>query len=235
MKVNSSNTTTTTLTLRIWHPDCWTLECTAAVDAELVVHDVHAVDGRVNARLTASADAPEDIEETVAVIDDSRLTDGVEIVTEYVKPDVEPKSIGGDTEELLVKYDSDNSIYDAFISRGFEPTEEIRVHDGHEFWTVEVSDSTKTVQSRLDEIRDEMRAEITVEAVRSLANADPDRRNGSSLSERQREVFSLAQQRGYYRWPREVSASELADELDVSKTTLLEHLRKAEAKLLGPQ
>jgi len=51
------------------------------------------------------------------------------------------------------------------------------------------------------------------------------------LSERQREVFKLARRRGYYEWPREVSATELAEELDVSKATALEHLRKAEAKI----
>ena len=53
------------------------------------------------------------------------------------------------------------------------------------------------------------------------------------LSERQREVYDLARAEGYYSWPRETSAGDLAAELDVSKATLLEHLRKAESKLLG--
>jgi predicted DNA binding protein len=47
-------------------------------------------------------------------------------------------------------------------------------------------------------------------------------------------VYEHARNAGYYEWPREASTRELADELDVSKTTLLEHLRKAEAKLLDP-
>ena len=52
------------------------------------------------------------------------------------------------------------------------------------------------------------------------------------LSPRQREVFQLAQSRGYYEYPRKVTAQELADEMDITKSTLLEHLRKAEQKLM---
>ena len=57
----------------------------------------------------------------------------------------------------------------------------------------------------------------------------------STLTPAQREVFELARERDYYQWPHGVSTRELADELDVSKTTMLEHLRKAEGKLLDPQ
>ena len=50
----------------------------------------------------------------------------------------------------------------------------------------------------------------------------------------EREAFETARTDGYYEWPREATTRELAAELDVSKTTYLEHLRKAEAKLLNP-
>ncbi|SEJ19672.1 HTH DNA binding domain-containing protein [Halohasta litchfieldiae] len=56
-----------------------------------------------------------------------------------------------------------------------------------------------------------------------------------SLTPTQREVFDLARKEGYYEWPRGTSTRELAELSGVSKTTLLEHLRKAEAKLLNPQ
>jgi predicted DNA binding protein len=65
----------------------------------------------------------------------------------------------------------------------------------------------------------------------SIADADADL---PALSARQREVFELARARGYYEWPRAVSATDLAEEVGVAKATVLEHLRKAEAKLLGP-
>jgi len=46
--------------------------------------------------------------------------------------------------------------------------------------------------------------------------------------------FELARERAYYDTPRRVSGSDLADELELSKATLHEHLRKVESKLLGP-
>lgn len=226
--------TTTQLTLRIWHPDCWMLQCTSEVDAGLIAHGVYEIEDQVSARLTAYANSNSDIEELISVTDDSPLTDSVKVVNEHFDPNPTASGAGNATEELLVEYESENSIYDAFISRGFVPDEEIRVHGGNEYWNVIIPESRETIQDRLDEVRDEMTAEITVEELRSTTDAGSDCAVSSDLSERQREIFRLAQRRGYYRWPREVSASELAAELDISKTTLLEHLRKAEAKLLGP-
>jgi hypothetical protein len=52
------------------------------------------------------------------------------------------------------------------------------------------------------------------------------------LSPRQREVFQLAREQGYYASPAESSAAELANQLDISASTLHEHLQKAEEKLL---
>lgn len=54
----------------------------------------------------------------------------------------------------------------------------------------------------------------------------------SRLTERQQSAILLALDRGYYAWPREVEARELAEELDIAHSTFLEHLRKAERKLL---
>ncbi len=53
-----------------------------------------------------------------------------------------------------------------------------------------------------------------------------------TLTDRQLEVVEFALDRGYYDWPRERAGDELADELDISRPTFLEHLRKAERKLL---
>lgn len=59
--------------------------------------------------------------------------------------------------------------------------------------------------------------------------------DGSSvrLTERQYEVIELALESGYFEWPRETTSEELAGELEISRATLLEHLRKAESKLLS--
>lgn len=52
------------------------------------------------------------------------------------------------------------------------------------------------------------------------------------LSERQSEVITAALRAGYYEWPRETDAETLAATLDISHSTFLEHLRKAERQLL---
>ena len=57
--------------------------------------------------------------------------------------------------------------------------------------------------------------------------------SGVSLTDRQYEVIEYALQAGYFEWPREITADELAAELDISRATLLEHLRKGQSKLLA--
>ncbi|MFC6732483.1 MULTISPECIES: helix-turn-helix domain-containing protein [unclassified Haladaptatus] len=54
-----------------------------------------------------------------------------------------------------------------------------------------------------------------------------------SLSPRQEEVVRTALEQGYFDWPRKIDAETLATQLDITHTTLLEHLRKAEKKLLA--
>lgn len=55
----------------------------------------------------------------------------------------------------------------------------------------------------------------------------------SPLTQREREVITEALTRGYYEWPREITNQDLAKELEISRATLHEHLRKAERRLLS--
>lgn len=52
------------------------------------------------------------------------------------------------------------------------------------------------------------------------------------LTDRQYEAVRTALEAGYFEWPRETDADGLAEALDVSRPTALEHLRKGEQKLL---
>lgn len=60
--------------------------------------------------------------------------------------------------------------------------------------------------------------------------------NGSSrrplLSDRQREVLRIAIEEGYYEHPRKISRDGLAEFLGLTGSTVSEHLRKAESKIL---
>ncbi|MDG5761634.1 helix-turn-helix domain-containing protein [Natronococcus sp. A-GB1] len=67
-----------------------------------------------------------------------------------------------------------------------------------------------------------------------LTELDPDRRDDAdddSLPTEQREALRAAVERGYYETPRRIELSELAEKLDVPRSTLSYRLRRAEAAL----
>ncbi|HET7323482.1 MAG TPA: helix-turn-helix domain-containing protein [Halococcus sp.] len=80
----------------------------------------------------------------------------------------------------------------------------------------------------LKTITEELRELGTVRLERLKPFADPT----SSLSARQAEVLELAYEAGYFDWPRRTDVETLADRLDISHPTVLEHLRKAEKKII---
>jgi hypothetical protein len=55
----------------------------------------------------------------------------------------------------------------------------------------------------------------------------------SKLTLRQRQMLLTAYALGYYEVPRKISSDELSRHLNVDKSTIVEHLRKAERKLIG--
>ncbi len=54
----------------------------------------------------------------------------------------------------------------------------------------------------------------------------------SGLTDRQKEILTKAKQLGYYEIPRKITSMELANEFKISKSAVLEHLRKAEGKIM---
>jgi len=219
------------LTLSIWHPDCWTLEVTDHSAGGLLGHGVYHTEETVKGRFTAYANSEAVLEGLLDAIRESPLTDAVWEMDHRYDFDRQVPNPGNATQSLLVEYDKRTSINDALISNGFIPDKAVWMHDGREYWTVAIGENREQIQERLDSVRDEMNADIEIQQI----VADGPNQGGvlqrRLLSVRQREIFEHARERGYYNWPREVNATELAEELDISKPTFLEHLRKAEAKL----
>jgi hypothetical protein len=55
----------------------------------------------------------------------------------------------------------------------------------------------------------------------------------SKLTSRQRQILLTGYALGYYDVPRKISSDDLSGHLNVDKSTVVEHLRKAEKKLIG--
>ncbi len=219
------------VTLDIWHPDCWTLKVTDETGAGLLGHGVHTIDGMATGRFTAYGNTQEEVDDLVSAI---RASDLIDSVWETDHPHATDDSIafGTASRGIVVRYNLENSINDALVSRGFIPDEPVRMYGGREYWTVLVEADKAELHDRIEAVSREMDADIRVRHIATAETGSGILRT-DNLSERQREVFELARQRGYYEWPRGVTATELAEEVGISKTTLLEHIRKAEAKLLG--
>ncbi|PSQ05891.1 helix-turn-helix domain-containing protein [Halobacteriales archaeon QS_6_71_20] len=67
---------------------------------------------------------------------------------------------------------------------------------------------------------------VTLRKLTRIGRSEP------QLTDRQREVIEAALRGGYFEWPRRMDSDELAEQLDISRATCLEHLRKAEERLL---
>lgn len=52
------------------------------------------------------------------------------------------------------------------------------------------------------------------------------------LTERQREALDTAHRMGYFDYPRQANASQVAERLEINRSTLVEHLSRAQGKLL---
>ena len=221
------------LTLEVWHPDCWVLATTRAADIGLLSYGCFTRDnGHATTLFTVYGDTTAVIEEGIKAI---RAAPTVYDIAEMTRGHRNSFDRAGNaTRELLVDHDGTTQISEEFTDRGFVPAEPVDARANVEYWTVLTHHDRDRIEALLNEIRHAADAEITVTSVTRTS------RDGAGsplpldqLSSRQREVFRLAQVRGYYDHPRQADAGDLAAELRVSTSTVHEHLRKAEATLLG--
>lgn len=222
------------VTLELWHPDCWVLETTAAVDVGLLSYGIFTrADGRATTLFTLYADEVATVDDAIAVIQSSSA---VHDVAEMTHSHRGPATVrpGNATRELLVDHDGTTQIATAFTGRGFVLAEPVDARAETEYWTL----LTGMGRGRLDDAVDEIRAAEDADiAVTGVTRADRAAERGplplARLSSRQREVFRLARRQGYYATPRRADAAALADEIGVTASTVHEHLRRIEARLLG--
>ncbi len=229
------------LTLDLWHPNCWAIEATGRTGGGVLAHAIYdspsAVNDsprRVNGLFTAFGETVDEVETLLEAIRDSEHAgDVLELQERFGRARNAPGNV---VREFFVEYDPNDMMCPTLLENGFVHSEPVRIQDGSEEWHVCFAGERGEIEGALDEVREESGAEVSIT---SITTGDPNGRSPrdrrlDNLTPTQREVFEHAREVGYYEWPRGTTTRELADNLDVSKSTLLEHLRKAESTLLDP-
>jgi hypothetical protein len=227
----------TRLTLDLWHPDCWAIDATEQVGGGVLAHAIYRTPKTsaraVNGLFTAFGESTAEVEALIAAIGESpHAGEVLELKERFGRGRDAPGSV---VREFFLEYNPNDMVCPTLLEHGFVHSAPVRIENGSEEWQVCFAGDRSDIEAALDDVRRDANATVSVASITS-SDGDRDEREQrlDSLTPTQRDVFEHARQRGYYEWPRGVSTRDLADDLDVSKTTLLEHLRKAEAKLLDP-
>ena len=104
-------------------------------------------------------------------------------------------------------------------------------HDGHEYWEV-----ASWERKDLEKFIKELEKHMDVCKIKRFENSPLDDiyvpNVMPSLSKQQKKVLELAYENGYYFYPRKITLRALARKANIGLSTLQEHLRKAELRIL---
>jgi predicted DNA binding protein len=219
--------------LAVQHPECWVIEVSEQANVGLLGRGVYETSsGRANSHVTVFADKQASVSEAIEVARASPHTFSVAEMTAGPHQLVSTAP-GNASTELLIEHDPSKQVSQAFLSRGFVYAAPVNIRDGTEHWTLFTHQDRSVIQWALDKVRDSESAAIDLIGITETGNlAGEGTLPLSQLSPRQREIFQLARRRGYYKQPKTVTAGNLAAELDITTSTLHEHLHRAEEKLL---
>lgn len=162
-------------------------------------------------------------------------------VTEFSMPHTDVSDVDVDVDEIFAhggtnryrfRHDDVGCPCQCLGSLGC-PVDQYRPQDGRlelEFYAASY-DQLQTVMTELQDRFPGMDVKRFVRSTGDRRERDEVIVDRSELTDRQREILALALERGYFDQPREVNATALADELDVSPSTLREHITAAERKI----
>ncbi|MFC7238586.1 helix-turn-helix domain-containing protein [Saliphagus sp. GCM10025317] len=190
--------------------------------ATLVITDICSDGTDILATLVVTGEGDLDLQavaETVATYPAVRATDLLETGSCHLR--------------FHARFDATSSVYDTIVESSLTPIGEIRITDDTEHWTL-LADG-EAISSAIADL--EAVADVDV---RRVVDYEPDASTNytlidalrDDLSDRQMTYLLSAVEEGYYGWPRDVAAKDLAEKHDVSGPTALEHLRKGEAMIL---
>lgn len=108
--------------------------------------------------------------------------------------------------------------------------------DGDDLTLVFHADSFDRLQAVMATLRERFPSVDVQQLLQPPLSGSPDDRrfvNRGKLTDRQLEVLQTAYREGYFERPKGANATELAEELDISRSTFAEHLAAAQRKLFA--
>lgn len=137
----------------------------------------------------------------------------------------------GHKQTYHVQRDTDPCACELVEEAGY-PLANVDVRDGQLAVTLNLPDAEalREVVTILSEVSD------TVEVLYLVRDANEDESDPivvdrGQLTDRQREVLEVAYDAGYFEYPRQSSAGEVAERLGISRSTFAEHLAAAQSRL----
>ncbi len=136
-------------------------------------------------------------------------------------------------DEGLVVLTVSESLVERFVEIGAK-VRTARARNGEGHLVAEVTQGTD-IRTLLDSVRSS-HPDVELVAKREVERTGETQSEfresfASDLTSRQRATFRAAYLAGYYDWPRESTAEEIAESIGIAPATLHQHLRKAEGKL----
>lgn len=204
------------------HDGCWLLETTQRYPSvTLVVSSIYQVEQDIHVDMFVHApnrgtidSAFRDWSTDKRIKKISKLYDG-------------PKGV-----RFHVSYSAKQSIYPNIIHHTPLSLGAISFAGGIEYYSI--LGEAEDVQQLLGVLGKD--GKVEVQSIKNLTevpeakNADLDAQVLGGLTDKQVEALIFAHSRGYYNWPRVLSASDLAEMLGLSSAAFLDHLRRAEAR-----
>jgi predicted DNA binding protein len=121
-----------------------------------------------------------------------------------------------------------------FIEQSLGPVTDAYASNGDLHVTLHVADTDKlrALLGELNERFGNVRIEYLVQGRERATESKLVPVDLRRLTDRQREVVATAHEMGYFEYPRDSNATEVADALDIEPSTFTEHLNAAQSKLL---
>jgi len=208
---------------RYQHDGCWLQETTERHPTLMLVGSaVYMVGDEVHMNVTVHAPDPETVAKAHA---EWKRDPRIKKVTQL--------SDGPRGARFHIAYASPHSIYVHILRHTPVALGAIRFAQGVEHYQI-IGESPE-LQDLLNVLGQKGKVEVLSIREASEVEGEDAAAAGptSGLTDKQIEALVLAHQEGYYQWPRVRSASDLAEHLGLSSSAFLDHLRHAEAKLIG--